>query len=133
MRHRDDFDLGGAEVTRCEDEVAASHHAQHGLEGRDRRPPSTTATDSSPSPRAANSFLISPPERLLARRQVPHRLGLVLGVDGREPDDARALSRRDLDCDSVEPADAAVQGDAAEHVEPETAARTTAARSAVGT
>ena len=41
---------------------------------------------------------------------------LVLGVDGRQPDDPRATPRRDLDRLRVQPADAGVQRDRAESI-----------------
>ena len=58
---------------------------------------------------------------------------LVLGVDRRQPDDARAAARRDLDRLGVQAADAGVERDRAERAHPGHCGATTAARSAVGT
>ena len=56
-----------------------------------------------------------PPDGLLGRLGAI-LAGLVLGVDRRQPDDARASSRRDLDRLRVEPADAGIQHDRAERI-----------------
>ena len=122
----DRVDLGAAEVAGREHEAVAGddlEHARAGSSSRRTGPPAT--------PAASNSSWIVAPDRLLGRlRAVLARL--VLGVDRRQPDDARAAPRGDLHRLRVQPADARVERDRAERSTPGTAARTTAARSAVG-
>src|SRR4029077_18289188 len=101
-------------------------------------PPATTGTGSGapPAPRRASSQahhdrprlgddaglaqleLEAHPDRDLAVRVGgEHLVLLVLRADGREPDDPRALARRDLHGDRVEPADGAVERDRPDRVD----------------
>ena len=56
-----------------------------------------------------------PDGHLLVRACLQHLVLLVDGRDGREPHDAGALPRRDLDRERVEPADGAIERDRSQH------------------
>ena len=129
----DDLDLGGAEVTRCEDEVAAGDHLEHGREVGHR---STVLDDRHgvvAETERGELVLDLTPERLFTRRRPRIRLGLVLGVDGREPDDARPCLAAISTATGLSPPTQPFRVMLPSTSMPGTAARTTAARSEVGT
>ena len=120
-------DLGAAEVARREHEVVAGDDREHAREAV-RRDAHGLAADAG----GRELVLDLAPDRLLGRlRAVLARL--VLGVDGRQPDDARTAARGDLDRLRVQPADPGVERDRAERVArraPRRARRPRAPRSA---
>ena len=67
--------------------------------------------------RAQLALELHPDRDLRPRRELRLLAALVDGVDGREPDGARALARGDLDRDGVHPADGAVERDRPEHLD----------------
>ena len=104
-------DLGAPEVPGREHEVVARDHCEHAREPLRRH----AARARSPTPGGRELVLDLPPDRLLGGlRAVLARL--VLGVDRRQPDDARPSSRRDLDRLRVEPADAGIEHDRPERI-----------------
>ena len=67
--------------------------------------------------RAQLALQLHPDRDPRPRRELRLLAALVDGVDGREPDGARALARGDLDRDGVHPADGAVERDRTEHLD----------------
>ena len=104
-------DLGSAQMPRREHDVVAGDDLEHSSEpllGQLHR----RARD----PGRRELVLDLAPDRLLGGLG-PIFTRLVLGVDGRQPDDPRAFARRDLDRQRVQPADAGVQRDRAERID----------------
>ena len=103
------------------------------VSGSSRPSASVTCTGSMLEPEPAQLVLEARPQRHLVaglRLRAAGRLGR--RVDGRHPDDPRALARRDLDRERVHPADRLVQGDRPDRLARRARARETiCARSAV--
>ncbi len=103
--------LGAAEVARREHEPVPGHDLEH------RCQPVVEPHRIGPDSGGLELILDRPPDRLLGGLR-PVFARLVLGVDGREPDDPRAAPSRDLDRLRIETADARVERDRAEGPDP---------------
>ena len=110
-RSDDGVDLGATEVPCCEHEVVPGDNRED-LRERLIRQLHRPGRDAG---RRELVLDLAPRRRL--RRPRPVFTRLVLGVHRRQPDDARALARCDLDRQVVQPPDAGVERDRAESVD----------------
>ena len=110
-------DLVAAEVPRAEDEVVARDDVEHLERLGQQRPPVVDDRHglAGEAGLAEGELERDPDGHLRVRAGLQHLVLLVHRRDGREPDDAGALPRRDLDRERVEPADGAIERDRPEH------------------